>query len=77
MALFGKKNVSEVTFNIDGMHCNMCAANLQRGLSETDGVKKASVSFDTKKAEISYDPGKTSPEKLAQAVSEIGYSVVP
>ena len=76
MGFFSKKKQEQVTFTIDGMHCNMCSANLQRGLSETEGVIKAKVSFEEKSAQISYDPEKTDPDRLVAAVTEIGYSVV-
>lgn len=76
MGLFSKKESKEVTFTIDGMHCNMCSANLERGLKETEGVIKASVSFDSRKADIVYDAKKTNPDELEKAVKTIGYSVV-
>lgn len=75
MGLFGKKNTQELVFSIDGMHCNMCAANLQRGLLETPGVTKAQVSFEEGTARIVYDPSKTDRETLAAAVKEIGYAI--
>ncbi len=75
MGLFGKKNTQELVFSIEGMHCNMCAANLQRGLLETPGVTKAQVSFDEGTAHIVYDPAKTDRNALAAAVKEIGYGV--
>lgn len=75
MGLFGKKNTQELVLSIEGMHCNMCAANLKRGLMETPGVTKAEVSFEKSEAHITYDPAKTNLSALSAAVKEIGYSV--
>ena len=35
-----------------------------------DGVKNATVSFEKKTADISYDPTKTNPEAIAKAITE-------
>ena len=66
----------EVTLTIDGMHCDMCAANLERELKETSGVKKAKVSFAEKAAHVTYDENKTDLEAISAAVAVAGYRVV-
>ena len=73
MGLFGGKNEKEVVMNIEGMHCDMCAANLQRELKLVDGVKKAEVSFAEKRATVVYDGKKADIDSLKQAVSAAGY----
>jgi len=35
-----------------------------------DGVKDATVSFEKKTADISYDPTKTNPEAIAKTITE-------
>ena len=74
MSLFRKKE-AVLSLPIDGMHCEMCAANLKRGLVAVNGIKKAEVSFAEKKADVTYDAEKITPEAIAAAVEEIGYHV--
>lgn len=35
-----------------------------------DGVKDATVSFEKKTADITYDPAKTNPEAIAKTITE-------
>ena len=76
MGLFGSKNEKEITLTIEGMHCNMCAANLERELKQTPGVKRAEVSFENKSAQVVYDEKKTDLQKISSAVEQAGYHVV-
>lgn len=76
MGLFGGKNEKEVKMSIEGMHCDMCAANLQRELKLVDGVKKADVSFAEKRATVVYDEKKADIDRLKEAVSAAGYQMV-
>lgn len=73
MALFQRKNEETIGLSIEGMHCEMCAMNLRRGLLGEAGVKKAEVSFPQKRASIVYDAAKTDPSRIIRAVEEIGY----
>ncbi len=72
--MFGKAK-KEVTLSILGMHCEHCAANLEKALSAADGVKKASVSFETKSAVVTYDESKIDISGISNVVSEAGYQV--
>ena len=63
----------EIKMKIDGMHCDMCAANLQRELKLVDGVKKADVSFAEKRATVVYDEKKADIDRLKEAVTAAGY----
>ena len=58
---------------IEGMTCASCAARIERRLNKLDGVT-ASVNYATEKAAVEYDPARTTPEALVDAVEQVGYS---
>ena len=58
---------------IEGMTCASCAARIERGLNELDGVT-AAVNYATEKAAVEYDPAQVTPDALLGAVEELGYS---
>jgi Cu+-exporting ATPase len=66
---------TKASLPITGMTCTVCALTIEKGLSETPGVEKASVNFASEKASVEYDPAKTNLTKLAKAVAELGYAV--
>ena len=43
------------TFKLIDLDCANCAAKMERGISEIDGVKSASISFMTEKLTIEAD----------------------
>ncbi len=64
------------TFSIKGMHCASCVVMLERALTKVDGVSEATVNLATEKATVTYDSKKVSDEKLASAVSNVGYQAL-
>lgn len=58
------------TFHIDGMTCGSCATAVRHVLETVNGVKDAHVSFEEKKAVVTYDPAKVTAEEIARTVSE-------
>jgi Cu+-exporting ATPase len=59
--------------HITGMTCTTCAATIEKGLSETPGVKQAKVNFAAEKAYIEYDPSKVDLAKIKGTISRLGY----
>ena len=74
--MFGKKDRQEIKIGINGMHCEMCSARLQKAFLDAKGVLKAEVSLSDKCADIVYDAGKISAEDLKNIVTETGYEPV-
>lgn len=48
-------NTQEVTFNVDGMTCNMCPLTIRTALKKLDGVVDADVSYEDKEAKARYE----------------------
>ena len=60
---------------VRGMACGNCARSVERKLSATRGVAKATVDLEAARAEVEYDPSLVKPEALANAVRQLGYEV--
>lgn len=61
------------TFSIKGMHCASCVKILENSLSKVNGVFSANVNLATDKATVACDPQLVTDDKLAFAVSNVGY----
>lgn len=68
--------MNTVTLNIEGMHCDGCAANVQSLLERQAGIKKAATSFKDKQARILYDPSAVTEDQVVSVIERGGYSVI-
>lgn len=64
------------TFAVLGMMCAGCAARVERGLNQTEGVCSAAVNLAARTATIEYDDAATSPNALKAELEKIGYDMV-
>ena len=62
-----------VTLNVAGMVCMSCVNNIERNIGKMAGVKSVNVSLDLKTATIEYYPSIVTPEKLCEAIEELGF----
>lgn len=70
------ENQQNVDLNVEGMSCGHCKASVEKAVSALDGVSKVDVDLAGKKVSITYNPGKTSPDVIKQAITGQGYEVV-
>ncbi|MGB2854185.1 MAG: heavy metal translocating P-type ATPase [Dehalococcoidia bacterium] len=61
--------------HITGMTCTTCAATIEKALSETPGVEKATVNFASESAFIEYDTSKVNLARIKNTISQLGYGV--
>ena len=67
---------STATLHVEGMTCGGCATAVKLVLQKTPGVTDAKVSYEEKRAVVSYEPTKTTPAKIATAVADaLSYKV--
>ncbi len=57
---------------ITGMTCASCAARIEKRLNRLDGVE-ASVNYATETAAVDFDPAAVAPERLVEAIEQVGY----
>jgi Cu+-exporting ATPase len=62
-----------VTITVGGMTCAACQSHVQRALEHAPGVEKAAVNLMTGQAMVSFDPQKTTPPALVEAILDTGY----
>ncbi len=61
--------------NIEGMTCASCSNFVEKALSRTPGVQRATVNLASEKATIEYLPGQIDRAGLKAAVEQAGYGV--
>lgn len=60
-------------FDVIGMTCASCQANVTKAVSKIPGVDAVDVSLLSNSMKVDFDPAKTNPEQIEEAVSNIGY----
>lgn len=64
---------AKATLAIQGMTCGGCVAAVNLQLKRTEGVTAYDVSYERAEAQVTYDPAKTSPDRIAESVSKTGF----
>ena len=60
-------------YNVTGMTCAACQANVTRCVSKLEGVEEVNVSLLANQMTVSYDESKVGEEDIIQALEKIGY----
>src|SRR4051812_2318839 len=63
----------EITLNVAGMTCASCVAHVEKALKNVPGAHDARVNLAAGRARVRFDPARTDPTKLADAVEHSGY----
>ncbi|MBA3258966.1 MAG: heavy-metal-associated domain-containing protein [Gemmatimonadales bacterium] len=67
--------MTNLRLTVEGMSCGHCVSRVHQSLSANPGTRVLSV--DVGKATLEYDPALTSPETIAQRLTEAGYPASP
>jgi copper chaperone CopZ len=65
--------LESLSISVRGMTCQNCSRGVERKLSATPGVTKATVSLASARADVEYDGDLVRPEVLLDAVRQLGY----
>ena len=65
--------MKELKLKIEGMHCTGCSNRLEKVLNNTDGIEKATVSFEEKQAVTEYDESQIDIAKIKETISDAGF----
>jgi Cu2+-exporting ATPase len=65
------------SFQLSGMHCAACAGIIEGAVSTLDGVDEVRVSANAQRATVHWDPARTRPSRLVDAVRRAGYDAAP
>lgn len=61
-------------FNIEGMTCNACAADIKETLEETAGVTSADVTLKRKTAIVDFDEQTVQQSTIIKKIQDLGYT---
>ena len=64
-----------LNLTVRGMTCANCARSVEKKLTSTPGVTKATVNLEGSSAYVEYDTDMVKPEVLSNAVRDLGYEV--
>lgn len=69
-----KQNSSQsVILDMQNMTCELCKFTIKKALQGVEGVEDANVDYDTKTAKVTFNPQKTSLDRLIKATTDAGY----
>ena len=60
-------------FDVTGMTCSACQANVTKAVSKLDGVENVDVSLLSNSMRVEYDEAKISVASICDAVEHAGY----
>jgi copper chaperone len=63
---------NKIKLSIEGMHCEACIRRVTNALNSVEGVRVDSVEVGS--ANVTFTPETVEPEKIAAAVSGIGFT---
>ena len=69
-----KKEIVDI--GISGMHCASCAQNLEKSLSNQNGIERASVNFGTESASVEFDDDKISIQQVVNTIKKSGFNII-
>ncbi len=73
----GQDRSLSLDLRLNGMWCPACAWVIEETLRKQSGVLSADCTFVTDRARVVYDPVKSAPHRIMQAVGKLGYHAAP
>jgi Cu+-exporting ATPase len=67
----------ESAFSVAGMDCASCVAHVEKAARALPGVQAAQVNLARGRAVIRFDPGRVTPQQIAHAITDAGYTAAP
>ena len=73
-AIDSSEDTLDLNLKISNMWCPACAWLIDETLRKADGIIASSCNFSTDRLSIHYNPIKTSPSRIIQTISKLGYN---
>jgi len=61
-------------FKVEGMTCGGCEAGVKIAVKRLDGVREVEVSHTEKRASVTYDAERVTPQAIVEAIEKLGYT---
>jgi len=68
--------MTEIVFNVSGMHCQACVQLIESEVGDVAGVESVVVDLEGATATVKFDPTRTDPAELSAAIERAGYGAV-
>lgn len=69
-------DMTKKLYPVTGMHCAVCAGNVEKIVRKQEGVENASVNLAAATLAVTYNPDIVSPQQLKEAVMKIGFDLI-
>ncbi len=71
------ERLGESALQLSGMYCAACAGLIEHAVAAVPGVHSVQVGASAQRATVRWDPARTQPSALIQAIRGAGYDAVP
>lgn len=68
--------IQKESLKVSGMSCAACAARIEKGLNQLDGVKAANVNLAMERVNVEFDDSQLDPGQIDQVVEKLGYRII-
>jgi Cu+-exporting ATPase len=68
--------MSKKSIKISGMSCAACAARIEKGLKQMEGVQSANVNLAMERATVEFDDALVQPRQFEQLIEKLGYEPI-
>ena len=68
--------MDKISFNVPSISCSMCSKKIKEGVQPVEGVQNVDVDLKQQIVNIEYDTELTSPNELADTITQLGYEVL-
>ncbi|XP_064458181.1 copper-transporting ATPase 2-like isoform X2 [Ornithodoros turicata] len=70
----GEEPLAKCYLHVRGMTCASCVSAVEKNLLKVNGVAQALIALLAEKAEVKYNPRLVTPQQLADATTDLGYT---
>lgn len=67
--------MEQVTLHVTGMHCDGCAAAIDRSLRGLEGVHRSHADYARGEVAVAFDPARTNAKALRTRVERAGFAI--
>lgn len=67
------QDTKTITFAIEKMTCAMCPITVRKAMEKVDGVLSVTTDYESRTAQVVFDPAKAKVDMIAKASTDAGY----
>ncbi|MCR4434895.1 MAG: heavy-metal-associated domain-containing protein [Clostridiales bacterium] len=71
-----EKEFKSAKFNVEGLTCGSCSAELEKQLLGLNGVVDVDINLDSKQIFVDFESNKTRYEDIRKTIQQSGYNVL-